>query len=175
MERIAVIGNAGGGKTTMCRKIGAALDIPVHPIDMIQWKAGWERATSEEFTAAHEAILAEDRWIIDGFGPMEAIAKRFALADTIIVIDYRLAIHYWWSMKRQIKCLFVPRDDLPDNCPMVPKTGELIRVMWMVHTVLRPQYLALAAQYEREKRVVVLHSPQEQKKMIQQIEQGQFT
>lgn len=169
MQRIAVIGNAGGGKTTMCRKLGTQLSIPVHHIDMIQWKPGWQRASSEEFNEAHEAILAQDRWIIDGFGPMEAIGKRFSLADTIIIVDYPLAIHYWWSMKRQIKCLFVPRDDLPENCPMVPKTGELIRVMWMVHTVLRPQFLALADQFQSEKRVMVLHSPHEMKQMIQQI------
>ena len=175
MERIAVIGNAGGGKTTMCRKIGSRLNIPVYPIDMIQWKPGWQRATSEEFDRAHESILAQNRWMIDGFGPMEAIAKRFALADTLIIVDYPLAIHYWWSMKRQIKCLFEPRDDLPENCPMIPKTGELIRVMWRVHTELRPQFLALAQQHQHEKRVILLHSPQEQRKLLHEIEQGQLT
>src|SRR5437868_585603 len=84
MRRIAVIGNAGGGKTTMCRKLSDALNIPVHHVDLIQWQPGWQRTSAEVFTSAHEKILAEDRWIIDGFGPMETIAKRFSVADTII-------------------------------------------------------------------------------------------
>lgn len=170
MTRVAVIGNSGGGKTTMCRRIGARLNLPVHHIDLIQWKPNWGRASREEFDAVHERILAEDRWIIDGFGPMDAIEKRFALADTIIIVDYPLAIHYWWSAKRQIKTIFTPRDDLPENCPMIPKTLELIRVMRYVDKELLPQFLAWAAQYAGEKQVVVLHSPGEMKRFVQQVE-----
>jgi adenylate kinase family enzyme len=172
MQRIAVIGNAGGGKTTMCRKIGQQLDIPVHHIDMIQWQPGWQRTSMPEFNRVHDEILAQAEWIIDGFGPMDAIAKRFSLADTIIVVDYPLAIHYWWSMKRQVKCIFRPRDDLPENCPMVEKTWELIQVMWRVHTELRPQFLQLADQYRTEKRVIYLHSPREMKQLIGQVQKG---
>ena len=39
MTRVAVIGNAGGGKSTMCRKLGQALDIAVYPVDKIQKNA----------------------------------------------------------------------------------------------------------------------------------------
>lgn len=45
MTRIAVIGNGGGGKTTMCRHLSHALNIPFYPIDQIQWKPGWQRAS----------------------------------------------------------------------------------------------------------------------------------
>jgi adenylate kinase family enzyme len=171
MMQVAVIGNAGGGKTTMCRKIGARLNLPVHHVDMIQWQPGWQRTPLDDFRRVHDDIMAQDRWIIDGFGPMDAIAKRFELADTIIVVDYPIAIHYWWSAKRQIKCIFRPRDDVPENCPMVPKTMELIRVMWRVHTEIRPQFLALAEKFQNDKRVIRLRSPGEMKQLVRQIEQ----
>ena len=40
MTRISVIGNAGGGKSALCRELSQALDIPLFPIDQIQWKPG---------------------------------------------------------------------------------------------------------------------------------------
>jgi adenylate kinase family enzyme len=168
MNRIAVIGNAGGGKTTLCRKLGAALGIPVYHIDMIQWKPGWQHATRAEFDAQHEPILLQDSWIIDGFGPFDAIEKRFRLADTIIFVDFPLRIHYWWSMKRQIKCLFIPRDDVPENCPMIPKTGELIRIMWRVHTEFRPVIMNMIDSIREGKQVVHLRSPRELRAFLKQ-------
>jgi adenylate kinase family enzyme len=45
MTRVAVIGNAGGGKSTMCRKLSKALDIEWFPIDRIQWKPRWTPAS----------------------------------------------------------------------------------------------------------------------------------
>jgi adenylate kinase family enzyme len=170
IQRIAVIGNAGGGKTTMCRKLSQLLQIQVHHIDMIQWKPNWERTPLNEFHEVHEKILAQDSWIIDGFGPMDAISKRFSLADTLILVDYPLAIHYWWSMKRQIKDIFIPRDDLPENCPMLPKTWELIQIIWYVHKELRPQFIELANQFQGEKRIFHLRSPREMKQFLQQME-----
>ena len=41
--RIAIIGNAGGGKTTLARKIGATLNIPIAHVDAIQYQPGWGR------------------------------------------------------------------------------------------------------------------------------------
>jgi adenylate kinase family enzyme len=167
VKRIAVIGNAGGGKTTLCRKLGAKLGIPVYHIDMIQWKPGWERATREEFDAQHEPALRQDSWIIDGFGPFDAIEKRFSLADTIIFVDFPLRIHYWWSFKRQVKCLFVPRDDVPENCPMVQKTMELIRIMWRVHKEFRPQIGQMMRNGNAQ--IIHLRSPRELRQFLNRV------
>ena len=52
MMKVAVIGNAGGGKTTMCRKIGTRLGLPVHHVDMIQWQPGWQRTPLDETVAS---------------------------------------------------------------------------------------------------------------------------
>jgi adenylate kinase family enzyme len=66
MVRVAVIGNGGGGKTTMCRLLSCALNIPFYPIDQIQWKPGWQPAPPDEFREKREHILAQEKWIIDG-------------------------------------------------------------------------------------------------------------
>ncbi|WP_404944052.1 hypothetical protein [Rhizobium rhizogenes] len=50
-----VIGNAGGGKSTMCRALSAVQTLPYYAIDKIQWKPNWVQASQSEFTASHEA------------------------------------------------------------------------------------------------------------------------
>jgi adenylate kinase family enzyme len=79
-----VIGNAGNGKTTLCKKLGARLGIEVFHVDSLQWRLGWRRTPVEEFTRIHDDILKRERWIVDGFGPDDSIERRAAAADTII-------------------------------------------------------------------------------------------
>jgi hypothetical protein len=57
MARIAVIGNAGGGKTTMCAKLGQTLNIAIYPIDKIQWKPGWVSTPLQEFHLSGHSLL----------------------------------------------------------------------------------------------------------------------
>ena len=158
MTRIAVIGNAGGGKTTLCASLGRKLNLPVHTVDLVQWKPGWVAAEPSEVAAAQAAWLAGSGWIIDGFGPWELIVERFGAADTLIFVDLPLYVHYWWAAKRQIKSIFQPRPDLPPDCPMLPMTRRLLAVMWYVHTRLRPQIIGLLMTHRQDKQIIHLRS-----------------
>jgi adenylate kinase family enzyme len=40
MTRVAVIGNAGGGKSMLCRLLSDARKLPHFPVDIIQWRPG---------------------------------------------------------------------------------------------------------------------------------------
>ncbi len=40
MTRVAIIGNAGGGKSTMARKLAAARGLPYFAVDKFQWRPG---------------------------------------------------------------------------------------------------------------------------------------
>jgi len=166
MTRVAVIGNAGGGKSTMCRKLGKALDIAVYPVDQLQWKPGWVKTSAEEFKQGHEQWLALDRWIIDGWGPWEAIEARFEAADTIIFVDHSLAIHYWWAFKRQFNCLFRPRPDGPEGCPMLPMTWPVIKMIWNIHWSARQRLVRLVDTFGASRQVVSIHSPKEMHEFI---------
>lgn len=167
MTRVAVIGNAGGGKSTMCRKLGQALDLAVYPVDQIQWKPGWVRTAAAEFKQRHEEWLARERWIIDGWGPWEAIEARFAAADTIILVDHPLFIHYWWALKRQFQCLFRPRSDGPEGCPMLPMTWPLIQMIWTIHWSERPRLIRLVDTFRASKQVIAIGSPKQMRQFIQ--------
>ena len=161
MKRISVIGNAGGGKSTMCRKLSKALNIPLYPIDKIQWKPGWTPASYDEIKTQHDHILAQEQWIIDGWGNWEIIETRFAASDTIIFVDHPLLVHYWWALKRQFACIFVPRVDGPENCPMLPMTLPLLKMIWNIHYHSRPRLLELVNSFRADKQVIHITSPKE--------------
>jgi len=48
MRRIAVIGNGGGGKTTLSGALGEHLGISVHEVDEVLWLPGWRREPLDE-------------------------------------------------------------------------------------------------------------------------------
>ena len=40
MKRVAVFGNAGGGKSTLAKRLSEMTKLPLHPIDLIQYRPG---------------------------------------------------------------------------------------------------------------------------------------
>ena len=65
-RRIAIIGNAGGGKTPLARQLGQATGLPVHHLDNLLWQPGWQRLPEAEFDREHDALIAQPAWVIDG-------------------------------------------------------------------------------------------------------------
>ena len=167
MTRVAVIGNAGGGKSTLCRKLSTTLSLPHYPIDMIQWQPGWIAAHPDEVRQKHAQIISSDTWIIDGWGSWEMITTRFAAADTIIVVDHPLYVHYWWAIKRQVKSLFSSSPDWPVGYPLWPMTWTLFKIIWAVHRQARPQLLQLVDTLREQKRIIHIRSPEELRAFLQ--------
>ena len=153
MTRIAIIGNAGGGKSTISRMLHDSLGLPLHPIDQLQWRPGWQATPKEEFAEAHVKLIATPRWIIDGWGDFDVIEERFGRSDTIILVDYPLWRHYWWAIKRQFMCLFRPRTDGPPGCPMLPMTWPLLKMLRAIDRDAMPRLRALVAAQSAQKKV----------------------
>jgi adenylate kinase family enzyme len=95
VKRIAVIGNGGGGKSTLCLALGDRLGIPVYEVDTVQHLAGWRPAPLDETVRILDGWASAQTWIIDGLGPLPTIDRRLGRADTIIYIDFPFAWHLW--------------------------------------------------------------------------------
>lgn len=171
MKRIAVIGNAGGGKTVLSRKLGKALDLPVYHVDSIQYQPGWGRTPKDECDGRLDALITEDKWIIDGFGSDEVIERRLKATDTVIFIDFPIWVHYRWAFKRQMKSRVAQRAELPDNCHefTFSYSRKLIRVMWQVHKVYTPWFRELVATLPNYVRLVHLRRPKEWRQLDKEI------
>jgi adenylate kinase family enzyme len=89
-----VFGNAGGGKSTLARRLAELTDLPLCPLDMIQYRAGGGAVAHDEYLRAHAELLRRDAWIIDGFGCVKSAWERFARADTLVYVDLPLFTHF---------------------------------------------------------------------------------
>ena len=87
MMRVAVFGNAGGGKSAIARRLAELTGLPLYVVDMMQFTAGGVEVPEHEFLQAHADLLRRDKWIIDGFGSAALAWERFAAADTLVYVD----------------------------------------------------------------------------------------
>ncbi len=117
MRKVAVFGNAGGGKSTLARRLAEVTQLRLYPLDTIQFKAGGGEVPHAEYLKAHEELLSRDVWIIDGFGCVASAWERFSAADTLIYVDLPLFTHYRWVTKRLFKGLFMDPAGWPEIVP----------------------------------------------------------
>jgi adenylate kinase family enzyme len=170
MKRVAVFGNAGGGKSTLAKRLAELTGLPLYPLDTIQFRAGGGEVPHQEYLQAHADLLRRDAWIIDGFGCVASAWERFARADTLVYVDLPLITHHWWVTKRLIKGLFATPEGWPDNSPMWSSTMSSYRVLWLCHRRLTPRYRQLVAEVAAPKRAHHLKSPAEMTAFLDAIE-----
>jgi adenylate kinase family enzyme len=175
MKRVAVFGNAGGGKSTLAKRLAELTRLPLYPVDTMQWKAGGAAVPHEEYLKAHADLLRQDAWIIDGFGCTTSAWERFARADTLVHIDLPLVTHYWWVTKRLIKGLWKAPEGWPDNSPLWSSTLAGYRVIPLCHREMTPRYRQLVAAAAGSKGVYHLRSPAEMTAFLAAVEREYAT
>jgi adenylate kinase family enzyme len=161
MKRVAVFGNAGGGKSTLARRLAELTRLPLYPLDAIQYRAGGDKVPHDEYLMVHADLIRREEWIIDGFGSADSSWERFAAADTLVYVDLPLRTHYMWVTKRLIRGLFVNPEGWPERSPMWSSTMSGYRVIPLCHRHLTPRYRQLVAEQAAAKRVHHLRSPAE--------------
>lgn len=170
MSKVAIIGNAGGGKSALARRLGERFRLPVRVIDDVQWQPGWTPAPSDVVAAAQAAWLAQPKWVIDGWGSWELIEQRFVEADTIVIVDFPLRVHYRWALQRQLlAAVGLSKGWPPAGCRALPVTLRLLRVMRYVNRELRPRLLSLGSEERFRGRVMFLRSPGELRRWTSQL------
>ena len=116
MERIIIIGCGGAGKSTLARKLGEVLDLPVVHLDKLFWKPGWVETSHEEFDALLAQELAKDHWIMDG-NFNRTMPERMKRCDTIIYLDFSRFACLMGVLKRVITTYGKVRPDMGEGCP----------------------------------------------------------
>lgn len=164
MNRIAVLGNSGGGKTRLSLTLSDHLGLPYHSMDKLQWGPHWIPVPLAEQEKTHDHWLAQGRWIIDGLGHDSMMEKRLRAADTLVLIELELWRHCWWAMKRQVVGIFRPRSDGPEGCALLPRSWQLAKAIRWGYRLGIPSLKKRIAEIGREmpeKRVIWLKSPED--------------
>ncbi|MBD2436671.1 adenylate kinase [Nostoc sp. FACHB-110] len=170
MKKVAVFGNAGGGKSTLSKRLSELTGLPLHVLDKIQYQPGGVQVSDEEYQHAHQQILTADRWIIDGFGSMETLWPRLNEADTLIFIDLPLYVHGWWVTKRFITGYLKPPEGWPQNSPILKSSLTSYRVLWLCHKYLTPRYREYIEQVKSTKNVYHISSTKDISQFFESIE-----
>ncbi len=153
-ERVAVIGNAGGGKSMLARTMAVAMDVPHIEVDRLLWRPGWELAPQADYDAAHEKAMAASCWVIDGLGRQESIGPRLQRATWIILVDMPLWVHFWLAAERQIAWSQGNLDHPPAGGTEPPPTEALFKTIWQVDQDWMPDVRkAVDLERQRGKRI----------------------
>src|SRR5574340_571085 len=158
MDKIVIIGSPGAGKSTLARRLGRKLQIPVVHLDRIFWEPGWKEKSRNKRIEILKDRVKKRQWIIEGIY-LGASEPRLNASDTIIFLD----IPFYVCLKRIIVQHYLRRGeyryDLIDGCKdrLTPKRilkvlAFPIRGRWMLNKKLKS--------YET-KRIVRLHSTKE--------------
>jgi adenylate kinase family enzyme len=145
MPRIVIIGNAGGGKSTLARKLSEKRGYRHVEVDSLLWQGGWVLTPPDVYALQHEQIISEDSWVIDGLGSQASIPARIARATDIILIDMPLWMHFWLAAERQMAWMSGKLDHAPGGISDMPPTRELFRTMWEVDQGWMPGLRQLCA------------------------------
>jgi adenylate kinase family enzyme len=170
MKKVAVFGNAGGGKSTLSKKLSEITGLPFYVLDKVKYQAGGNEVSDEDYKHAHEQILTTDRWIIDGFGSMETLWLRLDEADTLVYVDLPLYVHGWWVTKRLITGYFQPPEGWPQNSPILRSSLNSYRALWLCHKYLTPKYREYIEQAKSIKSVYHIRSTQDISQFLELIE-----
>ena len=154
--RVAVFGKPGGGKSTLGRQIAATADLPLHQLDLVQFATGGAKVPEEEFLRRHSAILAQERWVVDGFGTPQAFEAILRAADVLVYVERATVTHYWWVTKRLLKSPFTKPLGWPDGSPMLRSTISSYRFLKLSPKFWTPAFKARLLGLRPGKRVYVV-------------------
>ena len=166
-KKISVIGNSCSGKTLLSRALAKRYDLPLTHVDSVQFLSGMRLRDPIETRKILEEVAKQKIWIIDGFGPLKIIEKRFQSSDLIVFIRFPLWKNYWWCIKRQMKGLFVRRSELPEGCfeSTVPQTIKLFTTIWNVHYGMWPQLDRIFLNEMYKNKIIYIRNLSELKKI----------
>jgi len=122
MNKVAVFGKPGSGKSTLSRKLSAETGIKLCALDLIEYKKNGERVLPEEYSKKHADLIDADNWIIEGLGTLTSFWLRIDAADTLIYVDLPYYVSYWWVTKRLLKGYFVKPEGWPEGSSVLKGT-----------------------------------------------------
>ena len=99
-RRVVVAGTTGSGKTTLARRIGAALELPVTEMDALHHGASWTPRPA--FMADVERFSSADAWVCEWQYP-DARGLLADRADTLVWLDVAIPVTMTRVVRRTVK------------------------------------------------------------------------
>jgi adenylate kinase family enzyme len=160
-----IIGASGTGKSTLARKIGDRLDLPVVHLDRLFWNPGWKECPEPEFRARVASAAGAPAWVIDG-NYSRTYDLRLPHAQALIWLDLARHVYFPRAIWRSILYLGRTRLDVGDNCPDRFDPSFIFDWVWNYPTRDRARTHAFVEGQRTEKQVIVLTTPAMVRKFV---------
>jgi adenylate kinase family enzyme len=154
MDRIAIIGCGGSGKTHLAHRMAVLLNLPRTHLDGIYYNADWNPLPHEDFATLQRDLVARPQWIIDG-NYASTLPIRLATADTVIFLDLPAITCLTSVVRRRLRYRGGQhtQDGIYDRL-----TWNFIRYIWTYRTAMRPRIRQLLDQHGRHAQLIILTS-----------------
>ncbi len=152
MKKIVLLGRGGAGKSTISRKLGEILNLPVIELDKYFWQPGLVPLIKEKWIVMQKELGSKDSWIMDGdLGKYDVLSERLKLADTIIILNFP----FWTCFSRALK-----------------RSKERIDFWWWLFTwrlIELPKIMKMIKEYAPTSEIIIFKSQKELDSFIEKI------
>lgn len=172
MNRIAVIGRPGSGKSYFSTQLAKKTGLPLIHLDRIYHDLATKlegEELSQTMRTEIKEIVDQKRWLTDGnYG--SSLDIRLPAADTIIYFEYPMWLVLYRLAKRRLMYVNRKREDMPDDWKerFNPRFYRS-HVFGYKKSKWYPDMMKLLNELSHDKQVVVLHSPKEARQFLNSI------
>lgn len=154
MRRVAIIGCGGSGKTTIGRRLAAAIGTQVTHLDAIYYDDEWNTLPQDKFAAVQEELVAAETWVIDG-NYASTLPIRLRRATHVIFLDLPAITCLWGILQRRWRY----RGGQHDQAGVFDRiTWGFIRYIWSYRRDMAPRVRALIAEHAGHAQVHIVRS-----------------
>jgi adenylate kinase family enzyme len=165
MDRIAIIGCGGSGKTHVANQLATLCNLPLTHLDGIYYDVDWNPLPRDQFAARQQELVAEPRWILEG-NYAGTLAIRLARVDTVIFLDVHAITCLIGILQRRWRYRGGQHasDGVYDRI-----NWNFVRYIWGYRKTMRPRVHALVDQHGGKARLVTLTSRRHTARFLAQL------
>jgi hypothetical protein len=166
MNRIAIIGNAAGGKSTLARALStAAHNIPLLVIDYVQYGPNCTNVAEAEVTAGTTTSLPTRTGSSTASVPGAQLssASTWPIPSSSSIIRWRFSAISPPSEKSQVP--WAKGFNEPPGCRFADVTKRMYQSIFFVHDHVRAKIIASLDRYRSGEKVITITSPEELDRM----------
>ncbi|HEY6794264.1 MAG TPA: hypothetical protein VI248_06240 [Kineosporiaceae bacterium] len=166
MDRVAVIGCGGSGKTYLSQRLATHLSLPVTHLDAEYYDSNWQPLPQDAFAARQRDLVAQPRWLIEG-NYAGTLPIRLAAADTLVFLD----LPAWTCLLGILQRRWKYRGGQHQDGVYDRITWNFVTYIWGYRRSMRPRVRQLIAEHGSHLQVVTLSSRRQAARWLEALTQ----